>query len=196
MAAAATARAPIPVERTRRRWGDVPDAAVSTTGQEWPRGVVLMLAQPGCSYCHGLGMVILKRRWDVCCCVYREVFRRCLQRERAYQDDPGRQISKCRLYRFRRDGVRYQTWGRPTEEYIADFRLLAERYLTPIQRDVLRLHHLERRPWPECEAKLDVSRGNFYHEVYRIETKLGRAFYETAPYGLYPPGEYKQGSCR
>ena len=197
MAAAATARAPtrMPATGPRPRLGHVPDVALSSHGREWPRGLVLSLAQRGCSYCHGLGMLMLKTRWGVCPCVFREAFRQCLRQWRAYQNDPGRRISRCRLYKFWRNGVRFQTWGRPTEEYIADFCLVAQRHLTPMQWRVFWLHHVQRRPWGYCAPKLELSRGNFFHEVYRIEVALGRACCETKPYGLYPPNDYPKGQC-
>ncbi len=35
-----------------------------------------------------------------------------------------------------------------------------------------------------------MSRGNFFHAVYRIMARLGAAFAETRPYPLYPVDEY------
>jgi hypothetical protein len=41
-----------------------------------------------------------------------------------------------------------------------------------------------------------MDRGNFFHEVYRIEQRLGRVFRELQPYGLYPLDEYFGGATR
>jgi hypothetical protein len=41
-----------------------------------------------------------------------------------------------------------------------------------------------------CCRKLRINRGAFFHSLYRIQHKLGRAFRETEPYALYPTDEY------
>jgi hypothetical protein len=41
-----------------------------------------------------------------------------------------------------------------------------------------------------------MDRGSFFHEVYRIQRKLGRVFRELEPYALYPLDEYFGGSVR
>lgn len=87
-----------------------------------------------------------------------------------------------------------QTWrisyGRKHEEYCADFWLIAKRALTPAQWKLFRLHKLLGADWRLCTRQLHMSRGNFFHEVYRIEQKLGRAFAECEPFALFPVGEY------
>ena len=44
--------------------------------------------------------------------------------------------------------------------------------------------------WQLCCKRLGIDRGIFFHAVYRIEERLGKAFYETEPYALYPPNDY------
>jgi hypothetical protein len=44
--------------------------------------------------------------------------------------------------------------------------------------------------------KLDTDRGSFFHEVYRIEQKLGKVFRELEPHALYPVDEYFNGKGR
>ena len=46
-----------------------------------------------------------------------------------------------------------------------------------------------------CCRRLAVDRGTFFHLVYRIEQKLGRAFAEVEPYALYPVREYFSDSA-
>ena len=55
---------------------------------------------------------------------------------------------------------------------------------------MIRYHFLLRADWKLCMRKLGISRGNFFHAVYRIERWLGKAFYEVEPYALYPPRDY------
>ena len=43
---------------------------------------------------------------------------------------------------------------------------------------------------------MNLDRGEFFHEVYRIQQKLGRAFRELEPYALYPLEEYFGGSSK
>jgi len=50
--------------------------------------------------------------------------------------------------------------------------------------------------WRLCTRRLGMDRGNFFHMVYRIEQKLGRAFRELKPYALYPLDEYFHGPRR
>jgi hypothetical protein len=41
-----------------------------------------------------------------------------------------------------------------------------------------------------------MDRGTFFHMIYRIQRKLGRAFRETEPYPLFPMSEYFAGPQR
>jgi hypothetical protein len=41
-----------------------------------------------------------------------------------------------------------------------------------------------------------MERGDFFHEVYRIQKKLGRIYRELQPYALFPLDEYFGGSVR
>ena len=85
---------------------------------------------------------------------------------------------------------RRSCWGRKDEEYIADFTLMAKRHLDGLEHRVFRYHFLLGADWKLCCRKLKMDRGNFFHAVYRVMHKLGRAFRETEPYGLHPLDEY------
>ncbi|MGI8741740.1 MAG: hypothetical protein ACR2NN_04055 [Bryobacteraceae bacterium] len=37
---------------------------------------------------------------------------------------------------------------------------------------------------------MNIDRGAFFHNVYRLQQKLGRVFRELQPYALYPLNEY------
>ena len=39
-----------------------------------------------------------------------------------------------------------------------------------------------------------MDRGSFFHEVYRIEQKLGKTFRELEPHALFPLDEYFNGT--
>jgi hypothetical protein len=41
-----------------------------------------------------------------------------------------------------------------------------------------------------------MDRGNFFHEIYRIQQKLGRVYRELEPYALYPLDEYFGGTYK
>ncbi|MGA2132730.1 MAG: hypothetical protein ABSH50_10590 [Bryobacteraceae bacterium] len=86
------------------------------------------------------------------------------------------------------------TYGRKVEEYLADFCLVSRRTLTGLEYDVFRFHFLLGADWKLCCWRLAIDRGTFFHTVYRIEQKLGRAFRELEPYSLYPLDEYFGGS--
>ena len=91
---------------------------------------------------------------------------------------------------------RRQVWGRRDEEYIADFSLVARRVLNDAEYKIFRFHFLLAADWRLCCRQLKMDRGTFFHEVYRIQRKLGRVFREIEPYALYPLDEYFGGSIR
>jgi len=41
-----------------------------------------------------------------------------------------------------------------------------------------------------------MDRGSFFHEIYRIEQKLGRTFRELQPHALFPVDEYFNSTGR
>jgi hypothetical protein len=82
------------------------------------------------------------------------------------------------------------SWGRKDEEYIADFELISRRTLDPFHHRIFRWYFVLGADWKLCSRRLGMDRGLFFHAIYRIEEKLGKAFYETEPYPLYPPNDY------
>ena len=99
-----------------------------------------------------------------------------------------------------REGQRGMSAGFKAAEYLADFELVARKALRdmPLEYEVFRHHCLHRLPWPACLPLISrslgqpLSRGNFFHAVYRMEETLGRAFLELRPYSLVPR-EYFSG---
>jgi len=82
------------------------------------------------------------------------------------------------------------------EEFIADFCLVSRRTLSPREHRLFRYHYLLGADWKLCCGKLNMERGAFFHEIYRIEQKLGRVFRELEPHALFPVDEYFNGASR
>ena len=155
----------------------------------WTRSETLALAQQSCTYCYGLGLRPGRAGVSTPCnCVFRAIFRACYVRFRqcAYKEkyisrvsleaNPGRQ--------------RKSVWGLKNEEYIADFCLVSRRALDESQYTIFKYHFLLGADWKLCCRKLNMDRGTFFHELYRIEQKLGRTFRELEPHALFPIDEY------
>jgi hypothetical protein len=162
---------------------------------EWNRSETLALASHDCTQCHGSGLRLGRSKVCAPCkCVLRAIFRICFDR-----------FSKCVTQERYLSRVslephlgrqRPSTWGRKDEEYIADFCLVSRRTLDAEEHRLFRYHFLLAADWKLCTRKLGMDRGNFFHAVYRIEQKLGRAFRELEPYALFPIDEYFHGPSR
>jgi hypothetical protein len=79
---------------------------------------------------------------------------------------------------------------------MADFCLVSKRTLDEDQYKIFTNHFLLGADWKLCCRKLGMERGAFFHEVYRIEQKLGRTFRELEPFALFPLDEYFNSTCR
>lgn len=93
-------------------------------------------------------------------------------------------------------GCRRPVWGRRDEEYIADFTLVSRRYLDEFEYSIFKYHFLLGADWKLCCSRMNIEKGEFFHHVYRIQQKLGRAYRELKPYALYPLDEYFGGASR
>jgi hypothetical protein len=85
---------------------------------------------------------------------------------------------------------RRAVWGRKDEEYVADFCLVSRHNLDEFEYKIFRFHFILGADWRLCCRQLKMDRGVFFHAVYRIQQKLGRAFRELRPYPLFPLDEY------
>ncbi len=162
----------------------------------WNRSETIALAKQNCAQCQGVGLrCSTKTGTDVPCgCVLRSIFRACYSRFRQCVEKE-KHISQARLAIIGGKDRR-QVWGRRDEEYIADFSLVAKRVLNEDEYKIFRFHFLLGADWRLCCRQLKMDRGSFFHEVYRIQQKLGRVFRELEPYALYPLDEYFGGSVR
>jgi hypothetical protein len=87
-------------------------------------------------------------------------------------------------------------WGMKDEEYMADFCLVSKRALEDVEYQLFRYHFLLGADWKLCCRRLNMDRGSFFHQLYRIEQKLGRVYRELRPHALFPLDEYFGGTVR
>lgn len=157
---------------------------------EWNRSETIALAKHSCTLCHGSG---LRSSWGTtivpCNCVLRAIFRACYARFRHCVESEECLTQKSFEY-LPSSGETAVMYDRKNEEYAADFVLIAKRHLDERDLKLFRYHFLLGADWKLCCAKLGTDRGSFFHAVYRIQQKLGKAFRETQPYPLFPVYEY------
>lgn len=164
---------------------------VATQVRAWSRSVTLPLASADCPHCYGLGLA-----WgrldseEPCKCVLRAIFRQC---HAAWLDACERtqvSASKVSWDETNRSRSRNFMWSRKNEEFCADFICIARRTLTPPEGRLFELHFIRGFGRQTCITRLGIKKGTFHSMIYRIQERLGRAFYETMPYALYPIDEY------
>lgn len=162
---------------------------------QWTRSETLALAQQSCTHCYGLGLRPGRSGVSTPCnCVFRAIFRVCYER---FQKNASKEKYVSRVsMEANPGGQRKATWGMKNEEFIADFCLVSRRVLNDAEHRLFRYHFLLGADWKLCCRKLGMDRGSFFHEVYRIEQKLGRAFRELEPYALFPLDEYFNSTPR
>jgi hypothetical protein len=153
------------------------------------------LAKAACTHCQGLGVrPVYKNRVTPCNCVFRAVFRACYNRFRnCVAEGPHTSTVSLEFCRGR-DG--HRVYSRKNEEFMADFALIAKRTLDERQHQIFRFHFLLGANWKLCCQRLNMDRGAFFHDVYRIEKKLGKVFIELEPYPLFPLAAYFAGVIR
>lgn len=159
---------------------------------QWDRSITIGLAKTTCALCHGYGLRLIRGGKEVPCnCVFRAVFRACFHRFRECATREKHMSTVTLEFCPGREGRR--SYSRKTEEYVADFCLVSRRTLDDLEHRVFRFHFLLGADWKLCCRQMRIDRGNFFHAVYRIEQKLGRAFAELEPYALFPVDEYFSG---
>lgn len=162
---------------------------------EWSRSEALALANESCTHCQGYGLRRTgKEESQPCNCVLRGIFKVCFARFR-YCARKEKHMSRVSLEQVGGKNRR-QVWGRKDEEYLADFCIVAKRILTEEEHKLFRVHFLLGADWKLCCRQYKMDRGTFFHAIYRIKQKLGRAFRELEPYSLFPLDEYFGGAVR
>ncbi len=156
---------------------------------EWTRSETLALAQQSCTFCYGRGLRPGRAGASAPCnCVFRAIFRACYERFRLCVSKE-KHVSRVSL-EANPGLTRKSVWGLKDEEYVADFCLVSRRALSLREHRIFRYHYLLGADWKLCCQKLNTDRGSFFHEIYRLEQKLGRVFRELEPHALFPVDEY------
>ena len=168
----------------------------STIGFNWGRSEVIGLAREHCTHCQGNGMrqTGAGQAGQPCNCVLRAIFRACYNRFRMCATRE-KYFGTVRLEHVGGKDSRMH-WGMKDEEYIADFLLIAQRTLTAAEYRLFRFHFLLGADWKLCCRQMKIDRGTFFHDVYRIQQRLGRVFRELQPYALFPLDEYFGGALK
>jgi hypothetical protein len=78
-------------------------------------------------------------------------------------------------------------YSHPCQDYQAEFQLAARRALDGTAYAVFQLRALHELEWSDCCRMLRVSKSDFHHLVYRMQSQLGRELWGR---GLYPADEY------
>jgi hypothetical protein len=156
---------------------------------EWNRSETLALSAAKCVTCGGEGLrPKVKGEVAPCNCVLRSVFRICFER---YVQCANKSLYESRV--SLENGATRDPggcWSRKNEEYVADFDLIVKRTLAEDEYKLFRFHFVLGADWRLCCRKTGMEKGVFFHTIYRIQQKLGRAFCDTLPYPLYPVRDY------
>jgi hypothetical protein len=159
---------------------------------EWTRSETIGLAAVQCTTCRGIGLKPGRGAVETpCACTLRAIFRSCYTRFRQCIEKE-KTLSRVTLECGSKGGGRV-TWSRKDEEYIADFYLVTRRNLSASEWKLFSYHFLLGAGWRLCAKKLGLDRGQFFHQVYRLEAQLGKIYRELHPYALYPVDEYFAG---
>jgi hypothetical protein len=158
----------------------------------WNRSNTLGLAKTSCSHCHGNGIRVVRAGKEVPCqCVFRAVFRTCYNR---FRECAAVSHVGAVTLDFRPGSEGRRSYSRKREEFLADFCIISRRVLDESEQRIFRYHFILGADWKLCCRQLHIDRGLFFHIIYRIQHKLGRAFAETEPYPLYPIADYFAGT--
>jgi hypothetical protein len=161
----------------------------------WDRSQTLAMAWSGCRKCHGWGLTPGRGGGETPCnCVLRAIFRACYRRYLLSRSAAASLTSQTSVEYMEHGRDSHRAYGRKAEEYSADFDLVSRRTLDPVEYGVFRLRYLSHRQWADCCRRLRLDRGTYFHIIYRIERKLGRAFRELEPFSLFPLDEYFGGT--
>jgi hypothetical protein len=160
---------------------------------EWNHSETIALAGTKCVLCHGSGLRTAAGKTNPCKCVLRGIFRACYAR---FKECVSQEvyISHVTYDHFDAGPGARRIWGLRDQEFAADFCLVAKRALDRFQHRIFTYHYLLGADWRLCCRRLNIDRGEFFHEVYRIQQKLGRTFRELEPYALFPLDEYFGGT--
>jgi hypothetical protein len=154
-------------------------------------GMATAAALAGCEHCHGFGSRPVRfGKFVVCNCALRRIFRACLVKYREVTETVGHYYGATCMEVFQGHSHLGLGYGNKGAEFRADVELTARRVLTPPQLEIFTLHFVGGMDWHVCCARLKLDRGNFFHKVYVVQEKMGRALAEA---GVYPTRSYFSG---
>ena len=132
------------------------DSVLTRNATEWNRSNTIALASIRCPHCQGLGLGTGKNRTVPCSCVTRAIFKACFNRFKScVTKDKGASTVKLERLGMGTGRSSHMTFGRKTEEYIADFYLVCKRTLTEDEWDICsRFHYLLGADWRLMAAPL------------------------------------------
>ena len=161
---------------------------------EWNRSNAIGLALASCTFCDGHGTVEMVRGGALkpCDCVFRAIFRACYRRFRECATR-GTQVGTV-SHEGNQGTLGRHFYSRKREEYIADLYLVTRRVLTDFEFKLFRYTFLLGADSQLCSTRLGLEPGHYFHLLYRIEEKLGKAYADLTPYPLYPVNEYFGGA--
>ena len=153
---------------------------------EWNQSNAIGLAKSSCSCCKGLGLRPVWKSETPCGCVLRAIFRACYNR---FRECAEKSVTSVSLDVYP-GGFSHRSYSRKKEEYAADFCLIAGRTLKKEEYDLFRFFYLLRADHKSCQRRMAVDANRFHRSLRSIQEKLGRAFVDLKPYGIYPLEEY------
>jgi hypothetical protein len=153
---------------------------------EWNQSNAIGLAKSSCTCCQGLGLRPVRKTDAPCGCVLRAIFRACYNRFRECAEKSINNISLD----FYQGGYSHRAYSRKKEEYAADFCLIGRRSLEGEEYNLFRYFYLLRADHRMCQRRLNMDATRFHRTLRNIQEKLGRAFADQQPYGIYPLDEY------
>jgi len=157
----------------------------------WNRSEVIALSSLKCACCSGAGLTTTGAVDAPCDCVTRSIFRACFNRFKdCVRKDKGASTVKLERLGMGTGRSSHMSYGRKTEEYIADFYLLCQRTLTEAEWGIFRFHYLLGADASLMTRRCHMTRAAFETMTRAMEAKLGRVFRETEPFALYPLDEY------
>ena len=157
---------------------------------QWTRADVLGLARTDCATCHGRGWFFSTPGY-ACHCVTRAIFRQLMAEWRKVKD--AEHLAQFRVEQIGQRGgktCRRGSWSMKRPEFVADLEILARRVLSLDEWLVWRAYHCSGAPYTWCCERFGLNKGVFFHLVYRIESRVGRAARELRPYALFPIADY------
>ena len=159
----------------------------------WTRSQTLSLSNSRCPYCFGSGILqSWKSSGDPCKCVLRNVFRRALRRILKNRIEKYYRYTSSKVERWERSRSTSFVSGYDLVEYEADFERLIFINISPEAYKLVKGYHLDKKGYEVMSRELRLSKGRFFHEVYRTEAAAGRMFAELKPYPLVNVGFPKE----